>query len=516
MAALYAPTPSYPIIDRHTSSPSSSVSSSSSPTTSHQLPLTRPVTRSERLLLQALRRADEAQHYNNNNSTSASASSSTTHHDSDYFSRTAPAPAAASSGTRSSYQSSKKPSSASSTQTTFLIPPQNHLGPVMRSRSPSPIAQRRDVRLPRSRTSSPSPHPYRPASPRTIVSPPHLSRHQTAPANHQHQLSRPTTPSHDYHHRQSSSPVRPAARLHSRRESGSMAPGTSPSAAAAYAKQMSAHEQYLRARLEGVLAASTPRAQQQSQHPQDTHMVDASFAASPSKNGASLSRGPSITRTLPVANGTTVSGDQWSWSNGNNTSAPTTMQLANPPPPTSPKMNAKLSTRSPSSSNLIPPGAASPSRLRQNSHSSNMMITPPPSPPYRGASGAPNLSSNPTAGPSGASASTSNAPSRAPSQARSGLGHGHPSRSSSKPTSNRTSPMPEEEEGCTPPLHHQQVFDARTASLALKNQHGYVSFCEVAGLGEPEGMFDDERAEGDDVNDGSDERRGRWWEVWRK
>jgi len=49
--------------------------------------------------------------------------------------------------------------------------------------------------------------------------------------------------------------------------------------------------------------------------------------------------------------------------------------------------------------------------------------------------------------------------------------------------------------------------------LALKQQHGYVSFCEVAGLGEPEGMDgdDSEGEEGDDCRG-----RGKWWEVWRK
>ncbi|KAG8999971.1 hypothetical protein FRB94_008830 [Tulasnella sp. JGI-2019a] len=495
MAVLYAPVPSYPIIDQHSGSPSSSGSSSSSPT-SQQLPqLTRHVSRSERMLLTALRRADEAQQqlqYNHSSSTVSSSSNNTSHHDSDYFS-----PSTIASGKRSSYQSPNKLSPPILSTATYLLPPHQQ-SEAMRSRSPSPMAMRREGRSPRSRTSSPSPHPYRPASPRTIASPPHLSRHQTAPAHH---LSRPITPSQEFHHRQSSSPVRPAPRLHSRRESGSMAPGTSASAAA-YAKQMSAHEQYLRARLEGVLAASTPRTQ-----PQDAHMVDVYPVTSPNKN--TLSRGPSVSRTVPTNHGATVSGDQWTWSN--NTSAPV-IQLANAP--TSPKMNAKLSTRSPSSSNLIPAGVASPSRLRQNSQSNNAMITPPPSPPYRGTSGAPNLST--TSGPTGASTSTSNTPSRAPSQARSGLGHGHPSRgSSAKPNSSRTSPMPEGEEGIRQ-QQQQMVFDARSASLALKNQHGYVSFCEVAGLGEPEGMFDDERADGDDGTEGSDERRGRWWEVWRK
>jgi hypothetical protein len=63
----------------------------------------------------------------------------------------------------------------------------------------------------------------------------------------------------------------------------------------------------------------------------------------------------------------------------------------------------------------------------------------------------------------------------------------------------------------TPPF--PPVFDARSASIALKNQHGYVSFCEVEGLGEPQGMFDDEK---DDDDDKEEDRRGRWWEVWRK
>lgn len=58
-------------------------------------------------------------------------------------------------------------------------------------------------------------------------------------------------------------------------------------------------------------------------------------------------------------------------------------------------------------------------------------------------------------------------------------------------------------------------FDARSASMALKEQHGYVSFSDIEGLGEPEGM--DAPPSDEEGEEGAEGRgRGKWWEVWRK
>jgi len=56
-------------------------------------------------------------------------------------------------------------------------------------------------------------------------------------------------------------------------------------------------------------------------------------------------------------------------------------------------------------------------------------------------------------------------------------------------------------------------------SEALKKQDGYVSFCEIEGLGEPEGMDeeDEEEAECDKEGDEGEERgrSGKWWTLWK-
>ncbi|KAG8936803.1 hypothetical protein FRC03_001031 [Tulasnella sp. 419] len=66
----------------------------------------------------------------------------------------------------------------------------------------------------------------------------------------------------------------------------------------------------------------------------------------------------------------------------------------------------------------------------------------------------------------------------------------------------------------TPAAPSKPCFDARSASLALKDQNGYVSFCDIEGLGEPEGV---DGYEDDDDGSGDNARgRGKWWEVWRK
>ncbi len=61
----------------------------------------------------------------------------------------------------------------------------------------------------------------------------------------------------------------------------------------------------------------------------------------------------------------------------------------------------------------------------------------------------------------------------------------------------------------TPPT---TTFDARSVSEALKSQNGYVSFCDIEGLGEPEGMDGEEHEEGDDDEQG---RGSKWWELWK-
>jgi len=126
------------------------------------------------------------------------------------------------------------------------------------------------------------------------------------------------------------------------------------------------------------------------------------------------------------------------------------------------------------------------------------MITPPPSPPFASRSG-----NSPVDGP----LSSSPALSRTPSQARPsnvGLGLGRPSAAASRSSSTNPSTT-----SCrvTPP-----PFDVRSVSAALKEQHGYVSFCDIEGLGEPEGM-DAEDSEGEDVECRG--RGGKWWEVWK-
>jgi len=209
-----------------------------------------------------------------------------------------------------------------------------------------------------------------------------------------------------------------------------------------------------------------------------------------SSSTGTRSRGPSFSRTAPpTAVGaagpqSTSTGDQWSWSQQTANVPALNLTSASPSTPSSPKATTR---RSPSISHGTPQrttssshisGMVSPSKMRES-----MMITPPPSPPHH-------AQNQPT------SASSS----RDSSQGRTQLGLGRPSRASSQSgTSSRVTPPP---------------FDARTASLALKQQHGYVSFCEVEGLGEPEGM---DASDSDGEGDENDPRgRGRWWEVWRK
>lgn len=365
------------------------------------------------------------------------------------------------------------------------------------SRSPSPVAGRRfesdGAATRRGRTPSPSPHPYayRSASPRTgHPAHPSLNRTQTAPGRSQiHSSSRPSTPS--QLPRRSTSPVY-GYHNHSRRESSgggnaAVAAGSSAAPSSSHQKR-TAHEDMLRTRLESVLAR---------QQQQEAAMTDASSTTT-------RSRGPSFSRTAPPtlpgqpalgSSSTTVTGDHWTWSQTANAPA---MYLTVAPTnvPSSPKASTR---RSPSVSKTSGPqrttssshisGMVSPSRIKES-----IMITPPPSPPH------PSMHTD-----SVSSAASSTSASRAPSQARQALGVGHPdgSRSPSQAPSTGSCRV-------TPP-----PFDARSASLALKQQRGYVSFCDIEGLGEPDGM--DAPASDDESEEGAEGRgRGKWWEVWRK
>ncbi|KAG8901850.1 hypothetical protein FRB99_005074 [Tulasnella sp. 403] len=433
--AVYSPTPSYNPL------PMLAVEAPSYPSTSQGTrspSQARHVSLSERMLMETLRRADKYE------KTSTQPNDS----DPDYFSRPSDN-AWSASGSASPVRNHKKLSSH-----TYLAPPS------YASRSPSPVTVRgveRDRIHPR-RTPSPSPHPYRPASPRT-AGPPSLNRIQTAPTRSQLNPSRPSTPS--QLPRRSTSPVR----YHSRRESSSGLP-VSPSTS--YQKQR-AHEELLRTRLEGVLAKQ--------EAPVDPTTSNVSAPTS-------RSRGTSFSRTAPP--NATVTGDQWAWSQ------PPTTTLA-PIPQGLPSSPQSL-TRSPSVSRTgnAPPRTISSQHLAAVRPRDGMMITPPPSPPYQQPAHIQESSSG-----SNTSASSANA-SRAPSQSRQQLGYGStPSRSPSNAPSSRVTPPP---------------FDARSASLALKEQQGYVSFADIEGLGEPAGMdADDSDGEG-----GESRGRGRWWEVWRK
>ncbi|KAG8935460.1 hypothetical protein FRC01_000069 [Tulasnella sp. 417] len=479
--AVYSPAPSYPLPLAQFDSPSyespSGSSSSPSPPTSRSSPPARQISRSERMLMATLRRADEHE--------KAAAGDA----DPDYFSRA-----------MDSAWSRSQSVNASPTRHYRKLPSHHsYLSPPLMegSRPPSPVAARRletdGAVTRRGRTPSPSPHPYayRSASPRNgHPAHPSLSRTQTAPARSQmHSSSRPSTPS--QLPRRSTSPAYGYTN-HSRRESSggtSAAPAvSSPTAPSTSYQKRTAHEEMLRTRLESVLAR---------QQQQDAAMTDASSTAT-------RSRGPSFSRTAPAtvpgqtpvgSSSTTVTGDQWTWSQTANVPA---MYLSVAPAqvPSSPKASTR---RSPSISRTTGPqrttssshisGMVSPSRIKES-----IMITPPPSPPH-----------NSMHADSVSSAASSTSASRAPSQARQTLGIGHPdgSRSPSQAPSMSSCRV-------TPP-----PFDARSASLALKEQHGYVSFSDIEGLGEPDGM---DAPASDDEGECTDERgrSGKWWEVWRK
>ncbi|KAG8973735.1 hypothetical protein FRB90_009881 [Tulasnella sp. 427] len=474
--AVYSPAPSYPLPLAQFDSPSyespSASSSSPSPPASRSSPPARQISRSERMLMATLRRAEEHEK-------AAGADAA----DPDYFSRA-----------MDSAWSRSQSVNASPTRHYRKLPSQHsYLSPPLLegSRAPSPVASRRldadGAATRRGRTPSPSPHPYRSASPRVgYPTHPNLSRTQTAPArSHVHSLSRPSTPS--QLPRRSTSPAY-GHHNHSRRESSSGGPvpmASSPNVSSTTHQKRTAHEEILRSRLEGVLAR---------QQQQEAMMTDASSTTT-------RSRGPSFSRTapptLPVqSSGTssaTVTGDHWTWS-----------QTANAPAmyltvaPSSPKASTR---RSPSISRTSGPpprttssshisGMVSPSRIKES-----IMITPPPSPPHHHSLHADSSMS---------SAASSTSASRAPSQARQTLGVGHPTGSRSPSQAPSTSSC-----RVTPP-----PFDARTASLALKQQRGYVSFCDIEGLGEPEGM---DAPDSDEECEGAEDRgRGKWWEVWRK
>lgn len=479
--AVYSPAPSYPLPLAQFDSPSyespSGSSSSPSPPASRSSPPARQISRSERMLMATLRRADEHE------------KQAAVDTDPDYFSR--PMDAA---------WSRSQSVNASPTRHYRKLPSHHsYLSPPLMegSRSPSPVAARRletdGAATRRGRTPSPSPHPYayRSASPRNgHPAHPSLSRTQTAPArSHMHSSSRPSTPS--QLPRRSTSPAY-GYHNHSRMESSggasAAAAACSPGPTSTSYQKRTAHEEMLRTRLESVLAR---------QQQQDAAMTDASSTAT-------RSRGPSFSRTAPPTvpgqtpvstSNSTVTGDQWTWSQTANVPS---MHLSPAPGqvPSSPKVSTR---RSPSISRTTVPqrttssshisGMVSPSRIKES-----IMITPPPSPPH-----------NSMHADSVSSTTSSTSASRAHSQARQTLGIGHPdgSRSPSQAPSMSSCRV-------TPP-----PFDARSASLALKEQHGYVSFSDIEGLGEPEGMDappsdDEEGAEGRG-------RSGKWWEgLWRK
>ncbi|KAG8964387.1 hypothetical protein FRC00_002568 [Tulasnella sp. 408] len=478
--AVYSPAPSYPLPLAQFDSPSyespSGSSSSPSPPASRSSPPARQISRSERMLMATLRRADEHE---------KAAAADT---DPDYFSR----------AMDSSWSRSQSVNASPTRHYRKLPSHHSYLSPPLMedSRPSSPATARRletdGAVTRRGRTPSPSPHPYayRSASPRAgYPAHPSLSRTQTAPArSHMHSSSRPSTPS--QLPRRSTSPAY-GYHDHSRRESsggGSAAAAACSPAATSTSHQKRAHEDMLRSRLESVLAR---------QQQQDAAMTDASSTAT-------RSRGPSFSRTAPptvpgqapvATSGSTVTGDHWTWSQTANVPS---MYLSAAPAqvPSSPKASTR---RSPSISRTTGPqrttssshisGMVSPSRIKES-----IMITPPPSPPH-----------NSMHADSVSSATSSTSASRAPSQARQTLGIGRPdgSRSPSQAPSMSSCRV-------TPP-----PFDARSASLALKEQHGYVSFSDIEGLGEPEGM--DAPASDEEGEEGAEGRgRGKWWEVWRK
>jgi len=329
----------------------------------------------------------------------------------------------------------------------------------MSSRSASPAASRLVERASRRRTPSPSPHPY-------LASPPPIHRTQTAPASSSQQLpSRPSTPVKSTP-RRSTSPQQSYHRVRS------------PS------NTKSRHEDMLRTRLEGVLANSAQANRSDAMDTTASTSYGSAMAISGVMTPAGRSRGPSISSACPpvmpprsTSNGLphiTASGDHWTWGAGQ----PATIMSVPTSPRTkvsrAPSLSRSPVTYQPSSSN------SPTSHHPQIFSAHDAMITPPPSPPYDEELSSRSPSRQPSTGASSAS----------------GLGLGHPSLVHSRSSS--TAPS-------------NSCFDARSASLMLREQTGYVSFCEVEGLGEPMGDDGDDSADGDCARG-----RGRWWEVWRK